>query len=190
MPKDKLNCDFATLLDSDCHPACEPVRLDAQELFVFDSIANEHVEAHGTEIKYWRQDLDRSLRDPLYDEPVDRCFRGPFQMFGFVEYPPGVPEMTENGMRVTWATSVWIPRVQFESAGAGSPLEGDVLQFWDLPFFGEHGVNAEEVPGRGYYFDVVNADDDGHVFDSAAFVGFKLEVRRRTEFTPERRLEG
>lgn len=190
MAKKNSGCEFATLQKTQCHPACEPVRLDGSELQMFDSIAQEHVKAHGTEILYWRQDLDRSQRDPLYDEPVDRSFRGPYKVYGFVEYAAGQPETTEQGMRVTWAGTVWIPRVEFEQSGAGSPLEGDVLQYWNVPWFGEHGVNSEEVPGRGYYFDVVNADDDGHVFDSAAFVGFKLEVRRRTEFTPERRLEG
>jgi hypothetical protein len=36
---------------------------------------------------------------------------------------------------------------------------------------------------------VINADDDGHVFDTGHFVGMVLQVMRRTEFTAERRLD-
>lgn len=183
-------CKFAKL-DTACKPLCDPFELDGSELCVFDTWAEEKMEAHGTPVKYYHQDIEGSERDPLYDEPVDREFRGPFLLKGFVEYPPGVPEMTENGMRVTWTGIVYFARATLEAKGLPTPLEGDILQFWDeVLFFREHGVNGEDVPGAGYYFDVVNVDDDGHIFDSAAFTHLKMEIRRRTEFTPERRLAG
>jgi len=164
---------------------------DSSELCMFDSIAGEHIEAYGTDLRFWHQDHEHTKRDALYDEPVDRAFKGPYLLKGYVEYAGGTPEMTEQGMRVTWAGNIWIARSSLEAANAPAPLEGDVISYWDVPFFAEHAVNSEEpVPGKMYAFDVVNSDDDGHVFDSEAFLYFKLDVRRRTEFTPERRLAG
>jgi hypothetical protein len=186
-----LTCKFANVEGEDCPATCEGMVLDSKELCVFDSIAQEHVDAHGTDVKFYHQDIPGSSRDPLYDEPVDREFRGPYKLKAFVEYPPATPEMTENGMRVTWTGSVWVARAALEVHGIPAPLEGDIFQFWDtVEFYKEHSVGHEHVPGAGYYFDVVTVDEDGHVFDSEAFVGFKCEIRRRSEFTPERRLAG
>lgn len=164
--------------------------IDGSEIATFDHFAVERTEATGTNLDYWHQDIEGSVRDPLYDEPIDRKWKGPFKIVGYVEYAPGQPEMREEGMRVTWTGTIWMARKAIEDAGAPAPLEGDVIRYWPIPFFAEHGVNSEKSAVRtaGYFFDVVNCDDDGHIGGAAAFVGFKLEVRRRTEFTPERRL--
>jgi hypothetical protein len=189
MAKKKVGvCEFAKV-----KTAC-PFELTEAEACVFDSIAEEHVSGHGTDLLFWHQDVEHSIRDPLYDEPIDRAWRGPYALKGFVEYMAGQPQMDEQGMTVRWRGFIWIARSALESAGAPAPLEGDVLKFWDNKFFTEHSVNSDEdaihgPPPSGYFFDVINADDDGHIFDTGHFVGLKLEVMRRTEFTPERRLE-
>lgn len=183
------SCDFVTLKSASCPVKCSPFQLDDSESAFFDSIAQEHVQAHGTELYFWHQDLEESTRDPLYDEPIDREWRGPYKIMGWVEYMAGQPQMREEGMVVRWEGRIWIARAELEEKGAPAPLEGDVLKFWDNTFFEEHGVNAEEGVHGGYYFDVINADDDGHVFDTGHFVGIVLNVLRRTEFTPERRLD-
>lgn len=168
----------------------EQFHIDGSEIATFDHFVVERTRAHGTKLDYWHQDLKRTKRDALYDEPIDRVWAGPYKIYGYVEYAPGQPEMREEGMRVTWTGNIWIPRAELELVKAPPPLEGDIIRYWRIPFFAEHGVNSEEsaVDTAGYFFDVVNSDDDGHIADAEAFVGFKLEVRRRTEFTPERRL--
>ena len=157
---------------------------------MYDHFAQEHVEASGTDILLWYQDLENSLRDPLYDEPIDREWLGPFKLTGWVEYIAGTPQMREEGMVVRWEGRIWIARKELEDTGTPAPLEGDMIKYWDDKFFAEHGVNAQSGVHGGYYFDVINVDDDGHVQDDGHFVGLTINVLRRTEFTPERRLEG
>lgn len=183
------SCKFAAL-KTKARPLCGPFVLDGSDGPLFDHFAQEHTAASGTEILYWHQDLETSLRDPLYDEPIDRVWRGPFKLKGFVEYMEGQPQMSENGMTVRWQGRIFIARLELEQSNAPAPLEGDVLKFWENKFFQEHSVNGDEsIPNAGYYFDVINADDVGHVHDSDRFVGFNLTVQRRTEFTAERRLD-
>lgn len=182
-----VSCEFAKL--PQCGPVrCGPFELDGTDGPMFDHFAQEHVNASGTDIMFWHQNLEESLRDPLYDEPIDREWSGPYRLKAWVEYIPGAPQMQEEGMTVRWQGSLWIARKTLEDGGIPAPLEGDVIKFWDNKFFTEHGVNAEEGVHGGYFFDVINVDDDGHVHDSGHFVGLTVTILRRTEFTPERRL--
>ena len=50
------------------------------------------------------------------------------------------------------------------------PKEGDVLYL-----FGE-------------WWDVVKAGRSGYVLDSPTYVGFKLELKKRTQYTPDRKV--
>jgi len=149
--------------------------------------------AVGTDIMYWHQNVSRSVRDPLYDEPIERAWDGPYQLKGFVEYMESQPQMKEEGLTIRWQGTIWIARAAVEAISAPVPLEGDVFRFWNNRFFNQHAVNQDTdavtgPPASGYYFDVTNVDDEGHVFDTGYFVGLRIRVMRRTEFTPERRL--
>lgn len=192
--KIKLRDQTGTCCDTfakvkDCGPpGCPTLAFDGLELCLFDSIASEVIDIAGTPLDYWRQDVLNSTRDPVYDEPIERVWKGPYRFRGLVEFSASNTEAREEGTRKTWNTTVWIPRVNLEKAGAGVPLEGDVLRFWHVNFYKTRSTIGENVPGAGYYFDVTNVDEDPHIFDSANFVGFRLTVARRTEFTPERRL--
>jgi len=186
-------CEFARV-ETACPTRCKPFSFSEQEACVFDSITKEFTEAIGTSMYFWHQDLEASIRDPLYDEPIDRVWAGPYKLKGYVEYMEGQPQMQEQGMTVRWQGELYIARSSLEDAGAPAPLEGDVLRFWDNRFFTDHSVNTDKdavdgTPKPGYYFDVINADDTGHIFDEAHFTMIKLTVMRRTEFTAERRLE-
>ncbi len=194
MPSKKAGvCKFAKV-ETSCPTKCKPFAFSEQESCVFDSIAQEFTEAIGTTLYFWHQDLSASIRDPLYDEPIDRAWKGPYKMKGFVEYMEGRPQMQEQGMSVRWQGQIFLARATLEAAGAPAPLEGDVFRFWDNQFFTNHSVNDDKdalqgTPRPGYYFDVINCDDTGHIHDEAHFTGFVITVMRRTEFTPERRLE-
>jgi hypothetical protein len=49
-------------------------------------------------------------------------------------------------------------------------------------------VDSEGTPNAGYYFNVINVVDDAHMFDNPDFTMFRLDLRRYTEFNPERRI--
>jgi len=157
---------------------------------LFDSIAQEHVNILGTDIDFWTHEVSKGTRDPLYDEPIGRVYVGPFRVKGYVSWPDSVPEARQEGGRTSFGAEVWIARKSIEDIRAPQPNESDVLRIWNTPFFNEWAVdNAPSgQPNTGYFFDIIDVDDDGHLFDSPTFVGFKLSIKRRTEFTPERRI--
>jgi hypothetical protein len=182
-----VKCNFAKV-ETSCPNPCGPFELNDQALCFFDTVITTQVEAVGTPLEYWHQDVANSRHDPLYDEPIQRLFTGPWKLKGFVEWPEATAENREEGFRVTWDGTVTLARATLEGIGAPAPQEGDVIRFWPNAFFKKFATGGQNDPGAGYYFDVINVTDDGHVHDTAAFVGFKLRLRRRTEFAPERRL--
>lgn len=171
----------------DVEPAGE-FSLDGSEQALFDSYAQEHVKFASTPIDFYSQDVDGSARDPLYDEPIERLWHGPFKLHGYVEFPNLAAEAREEGLKKDWDGIIWISRLEFEESRAPYPKEGDAVRYWKIPFFDADATLHEQVPGGGWYYDVVLTDDDGHLFDNPQFVGFKLTVKRATEFTPERRI--
>lgn len=181
-------CNYA-VVDMACgENACASFEMNASELCFFDGLLEEHIEIIGTPIEYYSQDIAGATRDPLYDEPIARKWRGPWRFKAFVEHAPAQPEVREEGFRVSWSGTLFIPRISLERVGAPSPLEGDVVKYWENKFFTRHATGGKGDPGGGYYFDVTSVDDDQHLFDTSAFLGFKLGIARRTEFAPERRL--
>lgn len=181
------DCKFATVKTS-CPTTCPPFVLEPSNLCFFDSIVQMQTQATGTPIEYWSQDYKAQVRDPLYDEPIQRVWRGPFKLKAIVEYTPSEAESREEGYRVTWNGSMFIARRDLEDAGAPPPNSGDVVRYWQNKFFAQYASGGNNDPGAGYYFDVVNVSEDQHIYDSAAFLGFTVRLARRTEFAPERRI--
>lgn len=156
---------------------------------LFDSLAQEHVQISGTAIDYFSHQVDRSTRDALYDEPIKRAYAGPFRLKGYVAWPDSTPEVRMEGLRSVFNAEAWIPRKEFEDGHCPAPNETDVMRIWKSPYFDkEWATDGDAVPDSGYFFDVLNVNDDGHLFDSLQFVGWRLVLKRRTEFTPERRI--
>ena len=159
-----------------------------REEYVLSLWAMEHVEIAGVDFQLFHLDFDNSVRDPLYDEAIERVFQGAFDLKGFLEYPESTPEATESGLHASWECVLWIPRLSIEENNAPTPGEGDTIRVWGSPFFKKYSVLEQDIPDSGYFFDVIKVDEDGHIFDQAGFVGFKCNLKRKTEFTPERRL--
>lgn len=170
-------------------PRVTEFTLGAEERFLFDLWAQEHTHILGTKIEVWSLDVESSKRDALYDEPIVRAWKGPFAMKGFFEWADSTPEVRDEGIRTSWSTTGWISRKDFEDHGAPPLSEGDVIRVWDAPFFKKFSVDDEPIPTSGYFFDVINVNDDGHLWDQYNFVGYSFTISRRTESTPERRLE-
>ena len=168
----------------------ESFNLDDRELFLIDGYANEHVSILGTSIEYWAIDIHGSKKDPLYGEAIERNFKGPYKYKVWFSYTESTPEAREEGLVERYQPTAWLPRKQVEEASATLPIEGDVLRAWNIPFYALYGVAEHKAPpDGGYYFNIIDVDTDGQVFDNASFVGYKLQLRRRSEFTPERRIK-
>jgi len=152
--------------------------------------AQESTEAEGTPLLYWSQNLGGADLDPLYGEPIERDWHGPFELTGLLTWPEQTYEVREEGNRVYWTGQIWIARLSVEEAEMPeAPKEGDVVRVWDLPHFNAFAQGMESgIPRAGYFYDVVGVVDDGHVNDTADFAGFRCDLKRRTEFTPERRV--
>lgn len=171
------------------HPS-GPWSLDASERHLFDHYAQEHVQIHGTDVEFYSQEEENALRDPLYDELVTPKFRGPFKLRVYVEWASSDPSTQDRGYESQFNSTCWIPRKSLEDVNSPIPSEGDIIRFWKIPFFDATGVDNIVAPGSGYYFNLTDVDDDGHVFDNPDFVGLKATLSRNTSFTPERRLGG
>lgn len=185
-----MTCKLPSVPHVECYTG--PLKFDAAEGPMFDSVANEHLGIIGTDIEYFSLDVKGSVKDPLYNEAKTRAYKGPFKVKGFIEYPENAPEIREEGIRAVWNAQAWIPRRALEEAGCPVPNEGDVLRIWKTPFYDQGwagGNDTHAIPGAMYAFDCVNINDDGHLFDNPNFVGYKIELRRRSEFTPERRID-
>jgi len=164
-------------------------RLGDQERFLFDCVASEVNRIAGTEVDLYLLNKGKSKRDALYDEMLKESWDGPFRLNIYVEWPAPLPEPRQEGFRESWTSSIWIARVDLDRVKARSPYYGDVLHFWKMPYF-DHASTTYDVGKnpKGYFFTITSVEDDGHLFDNAAFVGFKCSIARNSEFTPERRL--
>jgi hypothetical protein len=190
-------------------------RLYDQEIFLFDLYAQEQVQIVGPPVDYYvlnttvnthanvtnypypqpnpheyPKPLPTTVVDPLYNEAVAWAFQGPFTLPMYVSYPEKQALSGEEGERTRWDAMAWVSRKEFEDAQLpGPPQEGDVLQIWKTPFYKDYSVNdIIDIPNSGFYFDIKNVEEDGHLIDSGSFVGYKLTLVRRTEFTPERKI--
>ena len=172
------------------HHVLRSPHLKDQALSLFDQWAQEHTSVCGTDIRYFSFDRAKSTIDPLYGEATSLQYSGPYGVRGFVEYPENQAEQREEGFAIEFRCKAWIARAEIERAHCPVPVEGDILEFWDNPFFdaASIGRGSTKTGVGGYYFDVQQVSDDGHVFDGADFVGFSLELKRYTADAPERRL--
>ena len=160
-------------------------RLDSTELQMFDHFAQEPVNAEGTECELYTRNLRASTLDPLYNEPAETVFDGPYTLIAQVEWPDHTPEVSEEGFREVWPSGCWIPRITVEEINARPPREGDILRFWKLPYFDAVASHDQELDFAGYFFDIIQVNDDGHVHDTPAFVGFRCSLKRKSSFGPE-----
>jgi len=186
----KLKCFFPSAVATPLKDG-EPFRLDDRERELFDSVATEQAGIAGTPVSYWSINAVDTKKDPLYHEPIDsRAFAGPFKLYGIFTAPEHTPIVTEEGISEEFDAGLSIPRKALEDAGVPVPSPGDVVHTWKLPIYVSLAtVEPTSLPGAGYYFDVIHPSPDGYVNDSPTFVRWVITLKRRTTFTPERRLQ-
>jgi len=167
----------------------ETPRFTDNELSGFDSYTKEHIRATGTPIEYFSLDLKSSKRDPLYDEPLERIYKPAFKLFASVRWPAPNFMAREDGTAAAFMTDAWISRKEVEELSMPAPKPGDSLRFWNVPFFNNSViVNGKQYDGAGFYFDVLSVADEGHLFDTPSFTTFRISIKRRTEYAPERKI--
>ncbi len=163
-------------------------RLSDNEKSIFDLFAKEQVDIIGSDIDYYSLNSEKGKRDPLYDEPLTRHWSNAFRLKAWVSWASSTPVTGEEGFHLLFNATCWIARAELERVRCPAPDQGDVLRFWNNPFFNQQAASGDKIDNAGYYFDVLNADNDGHINDSMTFVGFRLDIRRRAEFGAERRI--
>jgi hypothetical protein len=160
----------------------------AGEKALFDSIAQEHIHISGTPLDFYVLDRAKTTVDPLYGEATEKIWKGPYKFRAHFQWPNPTAESREEGFRETYRSECWIVRKDFEELHCPMPDHGDIIRVWNIPYFNTASVSEENVPHGGYFFNVVQVQDDGHMFDNPEFSGFRLSLTRLTEFSPERRI--
>jgi len=176
--------------------ACEPCeglfdlsRAAMHERNLFDIFSREQSAIiAGGEADLYLRDKGRSRKDPLYGEPTRSVWVGPYRLKVYLQNPVPSPMTTPQGYRNEWNGEVWIPRTEIELRSIRGPDNGDVIQMWKIPFYDALSVEQTSVPRAGFYFDVERVHSDGIAAMAPIFVGFKLTLKRRSEFTAERRV--
>lgn len=159
-----------------------------KELMIADRDAQEHTRQVGTKIKYFQLDIKYSKIDPLYDEPIEPKYSGAFNLYAYVSWPNPEFMVRDDGVHTVMQSAVWIARKEAEDVGLNKPKPGDIILFWDIPYFRNVATNGREIDGASMFFDVIEVKDDGHLYDTPYFVGFKIDIKRKTEFGAERKL--
>lgn len=175
-----------------------------EELAYFQQVEQERINLVGPLCEYYSLNRGRNV-DPLYGEPDNDPLYGGSSARGTKQtdeaswnFAPNVsggeaaltfqcsieyqemdrrqPSVRAEGFHVEYDAECYIPVLNWEDALLGRsfagrrPKEGDVIYVFDL------------------WWDVVNAGSGGNVLDTTTVVGYKLLLKRRTKFTPERKV--
>ena len=175
---------------------------DDCELDYFRSLEAERIEQSGPTCVYYS--LNRGSHvDALYGEPTNDPLYGgasargsssvPAEAWNY--YPPAGtddvsfsvafeyqeqdnrnPAVRPEGFEAEYDAQMSIARDAWECAIEGLPIDGRTPKEGDVAFvFGE-------------WWDVVRANKGGNLLDTASHVGYRLELRKRTRYTPDRKV--
>jgi hypothetical protein len=145
---------------------------DAGELTLYRGFEEERINLFGQTCTYYILSRGQNV-DPLYNEPDPNWSFENYTLTAAVTYQEmdnRDPAVRDEGFIVEYDAEVFIAYNEWASAvGKGLPKEGDVLQIMNE------------------YFDVVNAGKGGNFVDTVDQVGFKLQVKKREKFEPNRK---
>lgn len=150
---------------------------NALELGLFRRYEDERIRLYGQDGQYFV--LNRSVNiDPVYNEPTangeeDWKYTGPHALtfaVQYVEFTGREPGVRDEGLTIDYDAEAAVSYLQWDALfPAFRPKEGDVVFV------------------MGEYFDVVKQGRSGNLVDTVNVVGFQLMLKRRAQFTPERR---
>lgn len=145
-----------------------------EEIEYFKELERERNGLTGPTANYYSLNRGKNV-DPLYNEPAPFDFRDPVELTVVIEFQEADNEdksVRDEGMTYEFDAILYIAEAEWsEKIPDRKPKATDVVF-----------VN-------GKHWDVVKAGSGGNVVDTEEFVGFKLELRHRKKFLPERRLD-
>ena len=154
-------------------PVCKLYGDCASEIELFKGYEEERNALSGPDGTYYSLDRGENVH-PVYNEPEPYAFTGPKIITFTIEFQESdnrSVSVRDEGLVVEYDATVTISRNAWESAfPTRTPKEGDVI-----------GVFSR-------YFDVVGGGRSGNIVDTEEFVGWKLEVKEREHFEPDRKL--
>lgn len=153
---------------------------------LWDSIAQEPARLSGTQVRLYSVRRAKN-HHPLYREPgagsKDWEFQGPWEFWGAIEFDPTTDVDTDagsEGLKKSADAILWVSRKELEDIGAPDPKVDDVIHFWGKrPFKRASGFE---------FFDLIKAEPHGNVMSTETFVQWKLTLKARSSFDPERRV--
>jgi len=180
-------------------PECCPT-----ELAYLRSLEAERIALSGPTCEYYSLNRGRNV-DPLYGEPNNDPLYGGHDPRGSDQHHPTSwnfsPQVTKGEAPMMFPCAV-----EYQEAEGRQPSvreEGKVVEYdatccialdhWEGALKGR--TFAGRIPKEGdviyvfnLWWDVVNAGSAGNILGSAQFVGFKLMLKRRSKFVPERKV--
>lgn len=151
-------------------PVCKLYGDCASEIGLFKGYEEERNTLSGPECSYYSLDRGENVH-PVYNEPEPYAFTGPQVITCTFEDDGREPSVRDEGLVVERGANMTIALNSWQTAfPTREPKEGDVLQVF------------------GRYWDVVLASRSGYMVDTPNFTGYKLEVKSRERFEPDRKL--
>lgn len=165
------------------------------------SLEEERIELVGPTCEYYSLNRGKNV-DPLYGEPTnDPRYYGssplgsdsvsseawnfypsiddPKQFPIEIEYMEAdnrTPTARAEGFVYEYDAIIGISRNHWEDAWEDTVIDGRAPKEGDIIYvFGE-------------WWDVTKAGKSGYILDSTEYVGFKLELKKRTQYTPDRKV--
>lgn len=175
-----------------------------EELAYFRELEAERIELSSPECEYYSLNRGKNV-DALYGEPTNDPLYGgssprgtpsrsgeawnfypdidegqePLVIVAAIEYQQmdnREPSTREEGIEWLYDAQIFISRNHWECALEDTAIEGRLPKVGDVIYLFEE------------WWDVVKAGKGGDVLDTPEYVGFKLDVRKRTKFTPDRKV--
>jgi len=132
--------------------------------------AAEYIDMVGRRCQLWSLRQSESERDPLYDEPLNSYFEGPFELLCIMRSSEKSVEAHDEGKMTTVEVELVFAAEHFKALGLKVAV-GDVVEMLDEP---------------GGFYDVVHVSHEG----LAKGVGNVVVCRGqfRSKFSPARKI--